>query len=36
LNLEDLRQFQVYMAGERRYSAESLNQFVSAASFFTG
>ena len=36
LNLEDLRQFQVYMAGERRYSAESLNQFVSAAKFLYG
>ena len=36
LNLEDLRQFQVYMAGECRYSAESLNQFVSAAKFLYG
>ena len=36
MNLEDLRQFQVYMAGERRYSAESLNQFVSAAKFLYG
>ena len=36
LNLEDLRQFQVYMASECRYSAESLNQFVSAAKFLYG
>ena len=33
LNLEDLKQFQVYLASQRRYSAESLNQFVSAAKF---
>jgi hypothetical protein len=36
LNLEDLRQFQVYLASDCRYSAESLNQFVSAAKFLYG
>ena len=36
LNPEDLRQFHVYLAGECRYSAESLNQFVSAAKFLYG
>jgi len=36
LDLEDLRQYQVYLAGQCRYSAESLNQFVSAAKFLYG
>jgi hypothetical protein len=36
LNLEDLRQFQVYLASQCRYSVESLNQFVSAAKFLYG
>jgi integrase/recombinase XerD len=33
LNLEDLRQYQVYLANDCLYTAESLNQFVSAARF---
>jgi len=33
LNLEDLRQYQVYLANDCLYSAASLNQFVSAAKF---
>jgi len=33
LTLEDLRQYQVYLAQDCLYSAESLNQFVSAAKF---
>jgi site-specific recombinase XerD len=36
LDLEELRQYQVYLAGQCRYSAESLNQFVSAAKFLYG
>jgi integrase/recombinase XerD len=36
LDLEDMRQYQVYLAGQCRYSAESLNQFVSAAKFLYG
>jgi hypothetical protein len=34
--LEDLHQFQIYLASDCRYSAESLNQFVSAAKFLYG
>ena len=30
LNLEDLRQYQVYLANECRYSGESVNQFLSS------
>jgi integrase/recombinase XerD len=33
LNLEDLRQYQVYLANECRYSGESVNQFLSAVKF---
>ena len=33
LNLEDLRQYQVYLANDCRYSAQSVNQFVSAVKF---
>jgi integrase/recombinase XerD len=33
LNLEDLRQYQVYLAQDCLYSPQSLNQFVSAAKF---
>jgi integrase/recombinase XerD len=33
LNLEDLRQYQVYLANDCLYSAASLNQFISAAKF---
>jgi site-specific recombinase XerD len=33
LNLEDIRQYQVYLANDCRYSAQSVNQFVSAAKF---
>src|ERR1022692_1177412 len=33
LTLEDLRQYQVYLAQDCLYSADSLNQFVSAAKF---
>src|SRR5579884_522024 len=33
LNLEDLRQYQVYLANDCLYTAESLNQFVSATKF---
>jgi len=33
LTLEDLRQYQVYLAQDCLYTAESLNQFVSAARF---
>jgi site-specific recombinase XerD len=33
LNLEDLRQYQVYLAQDCLYTAESLNRFVSAAKF---
>jgi site-specific recombinase XerD len=36
LNLEDLRQYQVYLANECRYSADSVNQFLSAAKFLYG
>ena len=33
LNLEDIRQYQVYLANDCRYSAQSVNQFVSAVKF---
>jgi site-specific recombinase XerD len=33
LNLEEIREYQLYLTNERRYSAESVNQFVSAAKF---
>ena len=33
LNLEDLRQYQVYLANDCRYSAESVNHFVWAVKF---
>lgn len=36
LNLEDIRQYQVYLANECRYSAESVNQFLSAVKFLYG
>jgi integrase/recombinase XerD len=36
LNLEDIRQYQVYLANECRYSAESVNQFLSAVRFLYG
>jgi site-specific recombinase XerD len=35
-NLEDIRQYQVYLANECRYSAESVNQFLSAVKFLFG
>jgi integrase/recombinase XerD len=33
LSLEEIREYQLYLTNERRYSAESVNQFVSAAKF---
>ena len=36
LNLEDIRQYQVYLANDCRYSVESVNQFVSAVKFLYG
>jgi integrase/recombinase XerD len=33
LSLEEIREYQLYMVNERRYSSESVNQFVSAAKF---
>src|ERR1017187_1349352 len=36
LNLEDIRQYQVYLANHCRYSADSVNQFLSAAKFLYG
>lgn len=33
LSLEEIREFQLYMINERRYSPESVNAFVSAAKF---
>ena len=33
LGLEELREYQLYMLNERRYSPESVNAFVSAAKF---
>ena len=33
LSLEEIREYQLYLIDERRYSAESVNQFVSAAKF---
>src|ERR1035438_6445577 len=33
LNLEDIRQYQVYVDDDCRYSAQSVNQFVSAVKF---
>src|ERR1035438_5283720 len=33
LELEDIRQYQVYLANDCRYSAQSVNQFVSAVKF---
>src|ERR1017187_6282144 len=36
LNLEDIRQYQVYVANDCRYSAGSVNQLVSAVHFLYG
>src|ERR1022692_285270 len=36
LNLEDIRQYQVYLANHCRYSADSVNQFLSAAKLLYG
>src|ERR1022692_4741415 len=36
LNLEDIRQDQVYLANHCRYSADSVNQFLSAAKLLYG
>lgn len=36
LNLEDIRQYQVYLANDCRYSADSVNQFLSAVKFLYG
>src|SRR5260370_16838396 len=33
LGLEEIREYQLYMINERRYSPESVNTFVSAAKF---
>jgi site-specific recombinase XerD len=33
LSLEEIREYQLYLIDERRYSAEAVNQFVSAAKF---
>ncbi len=33
LSLEEIREYQLYLTNKRRYSAESVNQFVSAAKF---
>ena len=33
LSLEEIREYQLYMLNERRYSPESVNAFVSAAKF---
>src|ERR1035441_6444159 len=33
LSLEEIREYQLYLIDERRYSAESVNQFVAAAKF---
>jgi integrase/recombinase XerD len=33
LSLEEIREYQLYLINERRYSPESINQFVSAAKF---
>ena len=33
LSLEEIREYQLYLINERRYSAESVNAFVSAAKF---
>jgi len=33
LNLEEIREYQLYLTNERRLSAQSVNQFVSAAKF---
>src|ERR1022692_2684633 len=35
LNLEDIRQYQVYLANHCRYSADSVNQFLPPPSCFT-
>src|SRR5450759_3357935 len=33
LGFEEIRDYQLYLINERRYSAESVNQFVSAVKF---
>jgi site-specific recombinase XerD len=33
LNLEEIREYELYLINERRYSAESVNHFVAAAKF---
>src|ERR1022692_3506928 len=35
-HLEDIRQYQVYLANHCRYSADSVNQFLSAAKLLYG
>jgi hypothetical protein len=36
LGFEEIRDYQLYLINERRYSAESVNQFVSAVKFLYG